>query len=132
MALDIKNLLATLQSTGYNYDYEKINHAFEFARVAHQGQRRKSGEEYIIHPISVAEIVASLELDTDSICAALLHDTVEDCPNVNTELIKKEFGTAVAEMVDGLTKLVNIPFEETDEYVKKIADAATAYKKLYY
>ena len=115
MTADISDLLKKLAATGYNYDFEKIKKAFEFASVAHAGQKRKSGEDYIVHPVAVAQIAASLELDTDSICAALLHDTVEDCPQVNLDIIKKEFGPTVAELVDGLTKLVNIPFFNKEE-----------------
>ena len=76
---DIKRLLNILKATGKQYDVEKIKKAFEYAETLHDGQYRASGEPYISHPIAVAEIVAGLELDTDSICAALLHDTVEDC-----------------------------------------------------
>ena len=72
-------LLMTLDSTGKNYNIEKITKAYEFAEQLHNGQFRKSGEPYICHPVAVAEIVAGLGLDTDSICAALLHDTLEDC-----------------------------------------------------
>ena len=82
-----------LAATGKNYDIEKIQSAFEYANALHEGQRRVSGEAYISHPIAVAEIVGSLELDTDSICAALLHDTVEDCADkTNLKEIEKKFG----------------------------------------
>ena len=112
----IDKLLASLEKTSKNYDIEKIKKAYKYAKELHEGQFRKSGEEYISHPIAVAEIVAELELDTDSICAALLHDTVEDCSTkINIEKIKKEFGLPVAELVDGLTKLVQIPFEDKEE-----------------
>ncbi|HHX53811.1 MAG TPA: bifunctional (p)ppGpp synthetase/guanosine-3',5'-bis(diphosphate) 3'-pyrophosphohydrolase [Clostridiales bacterium] len=112
----ITNLLQMLMRTGKNYDLGKIRSAYDFAAELHKGQFRQSGEEYIYHPIAVAEIVASLELDTDSICAALLHDTVEDCEGkVDIELIKKKFGSEVASLVDGLTKLVTVPFEDKEE-----------------
>ena len=75
----IDKLLLTLEKTGKHYDIEKIKKAYLYAKELHAGQYRCSGEEYISHPVAVAEIVAGLELDTDSICAALLHDTVEDC-----------------------------------------------------
>ena len=74
-----ERLFSILKATGKNYDIVKIKKAVEYAAQMHEGQFRVSGEPYISHPIAVAEIVASLELDTDSICAALLHDTVEDC-----------------------------------------------------
>ena len=112
----ISNLLSMLENTGKNYDVEKIKKAYLAAADLHKGQFRNSGEEYISHPIAVAEIVASLGLDTDSVCAALLHDTVEDCgAKVSISLIKKEFGDDVAALVDGLTKLVSIPFEDKQE-----------------
>lgn len=112
----IEKLLFILKKTGKNYDLDKIQSAYLFAKKVHTGQFRNSGEEYITHPIAVAEIVAGLELDTDSICAALLHDTVEDCPDkVSVELIRRRFGPAVADLVDGLTKLVHIPFADKEE-----------------
>ena len=116
MADNISNLMSKLAATGYSYDFEKIMQAYEYAKILHDGQFRKSGEPYIVHPVAVAEIVASLQLDTDSICAALLHDTVEDCGDkVDIEQIKKKFGPEVAELVDGLTKLVAIPFDDKEE-----------------
>ena len=75
---DIKRLCDLLRVTGKNYDIAKIQKAYEYAYKLHEGQYRASGEMYISHPVAVAEIVAGLELDTDSICAALLHDTVEN------------------------------------------------------
>ena len=116
MDTGINKLLLTLEKTGKKYDIEKIKKAYLYAEELHRGQFRNSGEEYITHPVAVAEIVAGLELDTDSICAALLHDTVEDCgTKVNIEKIKKEFGPEVASLVDGLTKLVQIPFDDKEE-----------------
>ena len=105
-----------LTATGKNYDIEKIRAAYEYASSLHEGQFRVSGDPYISHPIAVAEIVAGLGLDTDSICAALLHDTVEDCSE-KTDLgeIKKRFGDDVAMLVDGLTKLVALYIEDKEE-----------------
>ncbi len=113
---DITRLLEILRATGKKYDVEKINAAFEYAKALHCGQFRVSGEEYISHPVAVAEIVAGLELDTDSICAALLHDTVEDCAE-KTDLreIEKKFGKDVALLVDGLTKIVMLQVEDKEE-----------------
>lgn len=110
----INKLLISLKKTGKNYDIAKIKKAYLYAKDLHEGQYRISGEEFISHPVAVAEIVAGLELDTDSICAALLHDTVEDC-KIEISQIKKEFGEPVAMLVDGLTKLVKIPFEDKEE-----------------
>ena len=125
-----ERLLNTINTSGKNYNIEKITKAYEMARTLHEGQFRKSGEPYICHPVSVANIVANLGLDTDSICAALLHDTVEDCSDkVDLPKLKKEFGVQVAEMVDGLTKLIRLKFntkeEEQMENIRKMLLAMT-------
>ena len=113
---DITRLLALLEATGKSYQIEKIQRAFEYANALHEGQMRASGEAYISHPIAVAEIVAGLELDTDSICAALLHDTVEDCSEkTNLKEIEKKFGSDVALLVDGLTKIVTLQIDDKEE-----------------
>ena len=115
MADGFEQLMNTISASGKHYNTEKIQKAYDIANMLHEGQFRKSGEAYICHPIAVAEIVAELGLDTDSICAALLHDTVEDCSDkIDLPKLKKEFGEQVAEMVDGLTKLVQIPFNDKD------------------
>jgi len=113
---DITRLLEILEASGNNYNREKITNAYEYAAELHEGQRRKSGEAYISHPIAVAEIAATLGLDSDSICAALLHDTVEDCAE-KTDLreIEKRFGADVALIVDGLTKIVTLQIEDKEE-----------------
>lgn len=112
----ISKLIEMLVATGKNYDIEKIRNAADYAGELHAGQFRVSGEPYISHPIAVAEIVASLELDTNSICAALLHDTVEDCSDkTNLKEIEKRFGAEVAMLVDGLTKLVPLYIEDKEE-----------------
>ena len=101
---------------GKNYDIDKIKKAYEYAARMHEGQFRDSGEPYISHPLAVAEIVAGLGLDTDSICAALLHDTVEDCSDrTSLEDISKQFGPTVAMLVDGLTKIVALSVEDKEE-----------------
>ena len=113
---DITRLLDVLKATGKKYDVEKITQAFQYADNLHEGQYRASGEKYISHPVAVAEIVAGLELDTDSICAALLHDTVEDCADkTNLKEIEKLFGKDVAILVDGLTKIVTLQVEDKEE-----------------
>jgi GTP pyrophosphokinase len=109
-------LLGKLVDSGKKYDIEKIKSAYEYAAMLHEGQKRQSGEDYICHPIAVAEVVFSLGLDTDSICAALLHDTVEDCSEkTNIGEIKKRFGEDVATIVDGLTKIVYMQLEDKEE-----------------
>lgn len=112
----IERLLDILKATGKKYDFEKIQDAYAYAASLHAGQRRASGEAYITHPVAVAEIVAGLELDTDSICAALLHDTVEDCgEKTNTKEIAKRFGPDVAALVDGLTKIITLQIDDKEE-----------------
>lgn len=112
----IGNLMSMLTSNGKKYDIEKIRRSFIYASELHAGQFRNSGEPYIIHPISVAEIVAALGLDTDSICAAFLHDTVEDCSDkTDITIIEREFGADVAMLVAGLTKMVDINIEDKEE-----------------
>lgn len=112
----IDNLLSVLQRSGKRYDLEKIKRAYLYAANLHEGQFRKSGEPYIHHPISVAEIVADLGLDTDSVCAAFLHDTVEDCPDkTSLPQIEQLFGEAVAGIVDGLTKIKYMQIEDKEE-----------------
>ena len=111
-----EKLLFILEKAGKNYDIEKITRAYEYAKELNEGQFRVSGEPYISHPVAVAEIVAGLGLDTDSICAALLHDTVEDCAEkTDLDVLKKRFGETVATLVDGLTKLVDLPFADKEE-----------------
>ena len=112
----LSGLLQILKETEKKYDVDKICRAYEYAAELHDGQYRVSGEPYISHPVAVAEIVAGLGLDTGSICAALLHDTVEDCgEKVNEELIRQKFGYTVAMLVSGLTKLTQIPFADKEE-----------------
>lgn len=131
MATTFEELYTQLSAKGNAYDLEKIRRAYVLAEKAHQGQKRISGEPYIIHPVAVAMIVANLQLDTDSICAALLHDTVEDCEDkVDILLIRKEFGQNVAELVDGVTKLMHIPFEtKQDESIENLRKMFLAMSK---
>ena len=113
---NIEKLLKILESNKRYYDFEKIKRAYAFAEKLHEGQFRVSGEPYILHPVAVAQNVAQLGMDTDSICAALLHDTVEDCGTlVDLQIIAQQFGGDVAMLVDGLTKLMHIPFEDKEE-----------------
>ena len=89
-------------------DMNKIEKAYILAREAHKGQYRKSGEEYIIHPLEVSQILVDLKMDTDTIVAGLLHDVVEDTLITITD-IEYSFGKEVALLVDGVTKLRNLP-----------------------
>lgn len=111
---NINHLIGILETSGDKYDFDKIRMAYDFARGLHEGQFRVSGEPYITHPVAVAEILGGFGLDTDSICAALLHDVVEDC-QVELSVLKKTFGDDVALLVDGLTKIVPIDVSEKEE-----------------
>ncbi len=111
---DIKNLLEVLSQTRKDYDLESVSRAYEIADAAHSGQLRKSGEPFITHPVAVAHILAGLGMDTDTIVAALLHDVVEDT-QITIDEVKKKFGTDVARLVDGVTKLGRIPFSSREE-----------------
>ena len=111
-----EKLVADIQATGRKYDLDKIRRAYEYAAKMHEGQYRLSGEPYICHPVAVAAIVLSLDLDTDSICAALLHDTVEDCADkTNLQEIKRLFGDEVALLVDGVTKIKLLQVRDKEE-----------------
>ena len=102
------DLLAALRASDKPYDIDKIERAYQVADQAHGGQVRKSGDPYISHPISVAIILVGMGMDTDCICAALLHDVVEDTA-VSLDDLRKSFGEDVAIMVSGVTKLTNMP-----------------------
>ena len=116
MYTEMQPLLAVIEKNERNYDLEKIKKAFLYAKELHAGQYRLSGEAYVCHPVAVAEIVAQLGLDTDSICAALLHDTVEDCSDkTNLEILSKMFGGDVAMLVDGLTKIIQVQLADKEE-----------------
>jgi GTP pyrophosphokinase len=95
-------------------DDELIRRAFTVADKAHQGQLRKSGEEYITHPVAVSEILAQLGLNTTTVVASLLHDTVEDTP-YSLEQLRNDFGDEVANLVDGVTKLDKLTYGPTAE-----------------
>ncbi len=103
-----------MQTQGGNYDYELIRRAYERCVNAHKGQLRVSSEEFYLHPFNVAKIVVSLGMDTQSIVAALLHDTVEDTA-VTIEDIKKDYGEEIALIVDGVTKLGKISYSSKEQ-----------------
>ena len=95
-------------------DRERVEDAFVFACEHHAAQRRKSGEDFIVHPVGVARICAGMRLDTETLCAALLHDTVEDT-SASIEEVRERFGEEIAGIVDGVTKLTGITFQSRDE-----------------
>ncbi len=109
-----EELMAALKESNRPYDFDMITQAYEYADKAHEGQMRQSGEPYITHPISVAHILVELGMDTETICAGLLHDVVEDTASTLDE-IKKMFGADVALMVDGVTKLTKLSYSSKEQ-----------------
>jgi GTP pyrophosphokinase len=105
-----KQLLDKVLAYNPKADIALIEKACEFAKKAHEAQKRASGEAYFMHPLAVADILAELKLDSATIITALLHDTVEDT-NTTLEIIKEQFGEQVAQLVDGVTKLNKIEFQ---------------------
>ncbi len=95
-------------------DAKQVERAFAFACERHADQRRRTGEDFITHPVEVAKICAGLRLDTETLCAALLHDTVEDT-SASLHQVDELFGDSVAQLVDGVTKLTGITFQSRDE-----------------
>jgi guanosine-3',5'-bis(diphosphate) 3'-pyrophosphohydrolase len=113
-AMNVKELSDKLLNLYSEKDQEEINTAFLYAKKGHQGQKRKSGEEYITHPLHVAIYLAELNFDIETIKAALLHDLVEDT-EITYQDIKKTFGKEVADLVDGVTKLDKIKYNSREE-----------------
>ncbi len=111
---DIEDILLLMKKNSRRNDLKLIRKAYDFAKENHGEQLRKSGEPYIIHPIQVAYILADLGLDDSTICAALLHDIVEDT-DVTKQGLAQEFGVEIAELVDGVTKLSKLQYASMEE-----------------
>ena len=119
-----QELIASVKKYHPSTDISMIEIAYKIASKAHEGQKRKSGEPYIIHPLCVAIILADLELDKETIVAGILHDAVEDTI-MTTDEIRQEFGDEVALLVDGVTKLGQLSYsadkiEEQAENLRKM------------
>ena len=110
----IDDVLEKMKKNNKKSDLKLIKRAYDFAKEKHGDQLRKSGEPYIIHPVQVAYILAGLELDDATICAALLHDVAEDT-EVTIQDIAREFSPEIADMVDGVTKLGNLKYTSAEE-----------------
>jgi guanosine-3',5'-bis(diphosphate) 3'-pyrophosphohydrolase len=110
----LEPLIKTVRATHPKADVRFIERAYDSAAYWHRDQKRRSGDPYITHPLAVATILAELGMNTETICAALLHDTVEDTPYTLTEL-RGEFGEDVAALVDGVTKLDKVKYGESAE-----------------
>jgi GTP diphosphokinase / guanosine-3',5'-bis(diphosphate) 3'-diphosphatase len=121
-------LFAAVAKHAERLDASRIERALRFSAAAHRGQKRMSGEDFVEHSIAVATILTGMLVDTTSICAALLHDVVEDS-DVTAEEIGKEFGREVADLVDGLTKISHLSFrssaeEQSENYRKLLISVA--------
>jgi GTP diphosphokinase / guanosine-3',5'-bis(diphosphate) 3'-diphosphatase len=110
----LNDILDKVSSYAPNADLDLIMRAYVYSAKAHAGQMRKSGEPYLIHPIAVAGILADLHMDVDTVAVGLLHDTMEDCLTTRDELTEM-FGTDVADMVDGVTKIGKLEFRNKHE-----------------
>ncbi|HEY7537555.1 MAG TPA: bifunctional (p)ppGpp synthetase/guanosine-3',5'-bis(diphosphate) 3'-pyrophosphohydrolase [Gaiellaceae bacterium] len=124
----VDELLAEVEAYKPDADRELLARAFDFAATAHDGQRRRSGQEFIYHPWGAAKILAGLRMDEATLAAALLHDTVEDT-GVEIESIRREFGDEIAKLVEGVTKLTRVQFQsrehaEAENYRKLVVAMA--------
>jgi GTP pyrophosphokinase len=125
-------LLAEVRSYTDSVDAELVTRAFRFAAAAHEGQQRRSGSDFIEHPVGAASICAGLRLDEQTIAAALLHDVVEDT-ETDLEDVRSEFGDEIARLVDGVTKLTRVQFQsreqaEAENYRKMVVAMADDYR----
>jgi len=112
--ITIQNVLSKRKQHARKIDTKLIMKAYNYAKSHHGDQCRRSGEPYIIHPINVAYILADIGLDDSTICAALLHDVVEDT-DVTREELENEFGKEISDMVDGVTKLGKLQYTTREE-----------------
>lgn len=112
--MTIQDVITTNKKNNRKSDSKLIKKAYEYAKAHHGEQLRKSGEPYIVHPVQVAYILSTLGLDDSTICAALLHDTIEDTDLTKQDLAK-EFGEEIAELVDGVTKLSKLQYASMEE-----------------
>ena len=113
-SIGINQLVSKLETYLPPDQVERVQAAYDFAFNAHDGQRRRSGEPYITHPVAVAGLLADLRLDAQTLIAAILHDVMEDTPNTKEEITER-FGREVAELVDGVSKLDQIQFRSRAE-----------------
>lgn len=125
MSITIQDVISNAKKYNRKSDSKLIKRAYEYAAEAHKEQKRMSGEPYIIHPLEVAYIITTLELDDATVCAALLHDIVEDT-KITREDLKRDFGDEILELVDGVTKLSKI-----SSYIDKEEEQVENYRKFY-
>ncbi len=110
----LEELIADVETYKPEVDRGLLERAFTFAAEAHEGQQRRSGEDFIRHPFGVAKICTELRLDEATLAAALLHDVVEDTDTTLDE-VKSEFGDEIAQLVEGVTKLTRITFQSREQ-----------------
>jgi GTP diphosphokinase / guanosine-3',5'-bis(diphosphate) 3'-diphosphatase len=109
-----EELLSEVELYNPDVDRDLLERAYRFACEAHEGQQRRSGEDFVLHPIGVAKILAELGSDESTLAAALVHDVVEDTP-ATIEEVRAEFGDDVATLVEGVTKLTRIQFQSREQ-----------------
>src|SRR5215475_4388664 len=124
----IDELVAEIEAYKPDFDRGLVTRAFDYAAAAHDGQVRRSGQEFIHHPWGAAKILAGLKMDEATLAAALLHDTVEDT-GIEIDAIRAEFGSEIAKLVEGVTKLTRVQFQsrehaEAENYRKLIVAMA--------
>ena len=107
-------LFKEIISSGVFNNVDKVKSAYELAKTAHNNQKRKSGEDFILHPLNVASYLNDIGMDDVTVISALLHDVVEDT-NIKISTIRKKFGKQVGTIVDGVTKLDKINFSSKEE-----------------
>ncbi len=112
--ITLNDLITTIKKNSRITDIKMVTKAYNYALQSHGEQKRKSGEPYIIHPLNVANILAGLSMDTATICAALLHDVIEDTKATHEDLVQ-EFGEEITEIVEGVTKLYRLQYTDREE-----------------
>ncbi|MFH1064611.1 MAG: bifunctional (p)ppGpp synthetase/guanosine-3',5'-bis(diphosphate) 3'-pyrophosphohydrolase [Candidatus Woesearchaeota archaeon] len=126
--ITFEEFIAQVREHNPNAGFDLLAKAYKFAENTHKGQKRSSGEDFFVHPLEVARILITFKADTATICAALLHDTVEDT-STSVDTVNKEFGKEIADLVDGMTKITGQWFGTKEEYkaenLRKILLATT-------
>jgi GTP pyrophosphokinase len=117
--LTIDTLIDKIKSYNHGADLDMVRLVYDFAAKAHDGQFRKSGEPYIIHPLSAAYILATMKIEVNIILATLLHDVPEDT-TVTLEEIEKNFGSDIASMIQGITKLGKLKYRGVERYIENL------------
>lgn len=113
------NLLHAIEVNHIECDLKKIEKAYEMACMVHQGERRKSGEAYVIHPLCVASILVEMEVDEACIITGLLHEVLEKDTSISIEVVRKEFSDDVVQIIQGVTELNKVKLEDLREEVAK-------------